>query len=163
METYVPRNSWRDRRCDFLQWVPDLFRAVLPDPDHGNRRRRDDHAWYAANRRILMLELMAGTLWTQSALDHPCNWRRRGRERYGAGQAPCLALCVYLPARVDGWGVAGHVPPHRGIACKRLFAGLFAANMEQRKWKVPLYRFLYTLMTTFWLLFIRMFLVRRHR
>ena len=34
--------------------------------------------------------------------------------------------------------------------------------MEQHKWKGPLYRFLRTLLTTFWLLFIRMFLVR-HR
>ncbi len=32
----------------FLQWIPDLFRAVLPDPDHGDRRRRGDYAWYAA-------------------------------------------------------------------------------------------------------------------
>ena len=69
----------------------------------------------------------------------------------------CLRVCV------DGMGVGGHVPSHRGIACKRLFAGLFAANIEQRKWKVPLYRFLYTLLTTLWLLFIRTFLVRRHR
>ena len=69
-----------------------------------------------------------------------------------------LAPCVNLPSRVDGMGVGGPCPR---TSC--VFADLFTANIEQRKWKVPLYRFLYTLLTTFWVLFIRMFLVRRHR
>jgi hypothetical protein len=73
-------------------------------------------------------------------------------------EAGFLAPCVNLPSRVDGMGVGGLCPL---TPC--VFAGLFAANMEQRKWKVPLYRFLYTLLTTLWLLFIRTFLVRRHR
>jgi hypothetical protein len=39
-------------------------------------------------------------------------------------------------------------------------SGLFTGNMEQNKWQGAFYRFLFTLMTTFWLIFVRIFLVR---
>jgi hypothetical protein len=67
----------------------------------------------------------------------------------------CTFICLRMST---AWGVGGPCPL---TSCE--FAGLFAANIEQAKWKVPLYRFLYSLLTTFWLLFIRMFLVRRDR